>query len=408
MHFLAESERGVKRISLFLFSFFLFGTVTAQVVDGKLNVEKVEFPATISLDGEWEFYQDRLYQPYNIPNDKSFAPFPRLWNQLPEGHDTSPFGVATYHMTINFPEKPADFALFVDDMYSAYHLYVDEKIVAINGNVSKDPEEYTPEWVPQIVPLKQVSGEVSITLHIANFSHSKGGISESIILGDYDTILTDFTTKKVYDIILTCFFVFLGLFFFVRFTFTLSGFESFYFSMFCFAFSYQIIGAKFYVLHQVVENYPWEMGVRFEYIALFLSAMFFGLYIKSLYPEETGKYPFWIFFGVSMIYLTFPLFTPIAFFTGFMLPYFIFLFIYFFYAFTIFISAMGKKRKGAVMGVIGSGVLFMAMSYTILNHLGLVPKWNALTFFGYGFFMFFHSLQLFQHENHMETDQDQV
>lgn len=401
MNFLAKSRQGLYALITFFILIFYCIPGEAQVVNGEINLYRVDFPGTIALDGEWEFYWNKLYHPYEIPQKKSYVKFPSLWNDIPY-EEVNSQGVATYHLTLNFPKEKYDYALFVDDMYTAYRLFLNGREIASNGKVDKKPDEYQPRWLPQVVPLKQLSGEVTLTLQIANFRHAKGGATQSIILGDFETILTQFNTKKLYDIILAAFFFFLGVFFLIRFAMTFSGFESFYFALFAFVFAYNILATQFYVLHQWIDNLPWSVAIYFEYLSMFFSASFFALYVKYLYPVEAGKYPIPIFLGINAVYILIVLITPSTFFTGTISPYLYILLTYFFYAFTVFISAMGKKIKGATMGVVSTSVLFMAMSYSILEYLAVVPMWDALTFYGYGLFMFFQTLQLFQHETELE------
>ncbi len=65
-------------------------------------------------------------------------------------------------------------------MYSAYSLFNNGKKVAKNGKVSDKEENFIPYWQYQTVDLSENPDTLKMVLHIANFYHSKAGISKSI------------------------------------------------------------------------------------------------------------------------------------------------------------------------------------------------------------------------------------
>jgi hypothetical protein len=378
----------------------------SQVISGELDLRGFTFPYQIALDGQWEFYWGELLDPDELSGEgKNFSTFPSLWNELAGSDPTiSPFGSATYKLTIILPDQPADYALFVDDMYTSYKLFIDGKVVGSNGVVSIDKETYRPEFKPIVIPLFQKSKKLKLVLQVSNYYHSKGGTTQSLMFGDYTTVYSTFDLKRKLDLSLASIFFILGVLFLVRFSFTLAGYESFFFALFCLFFIYRVLGANFYVLHQFIDEYPWELGMRLEYLSIYISATFFGLHVYKMYPNEMNRYFFFFFLVFNAVFILLASFSGTVFLSRLVMPYLVFLFFSFFYAFTVYIFAMGKGIRGATMGVISGGVFFMVMSFNILNYLDVLPRLHVISFLGFAVFMLFQTLQLVQHKSVSEKD----
>jgi hypothetical protein len=101
-----------------------------------------------------------------------------------------------------------------------------------------------------------------------------------------------------------------GLFFLGLFLFGRHDKSILYFALFCMVYSYRMVGARGYVLHAVFPDIPWAITIHFEYLTLFISVVFFSLYTRYLYPEESNKYEtyiqVWACAGLSAIVVIFP------------------------------------------------------------------------------------------------------
>ena len=172
--------------------FLLFSVVAwGRVVGGKLDLRGADVSRPVELNGYWEFYWKQLLSPDQIPGIKSYIQYPSIWNGAIHERDTlTGAGFGTYHMTILTDPIPRDYALWIDDVYCSYKLYVNGQVVAVNGVVSDTRETYRPEWRPQVINLPMMSGEIDLVLQIANFDHSKGGPNDPIKFG-----LSDYITR---------------------------------------------------------------------------------------------------------------------------------------------------------------------------------------------------------------------
>jgi signal transduction histidine kinase/CheY-like chemotaxis protein len=356
------------------------------------------------LDTTWAFYWSRLIPPTEVNNQVSdtLLNFTTNWANI---SGIGSIGYATYHLDVILSNNPDDLAIDIPDFYSAYRLFINGEEVARNGKVATTKEEYTPHWLPQTIPLSDISTDtLSIVIHVANFDHSKGGAYLPLTIGGSSLLLQDRYIQYGYSFILTGILFMGGLFFLGLFLFGRHDKSILYFSLFCLVYSYRIIGFGSYAFHMLMPELPWLLTLRLEYISLFLSGYLFGLYTLHLYPNETYKPLVYVLSAVSIIFGLQSLLLPPSIFTQLVVPYFILLIFYLGVAFWVYFKAVINQRPGAIYSLISSGAVFIVFGYEILVYLGYFKTSLFINFSGYLFFFFFQSLvHSFRFSNNMKT-----
>ena len=348
----------------------------------------------VSLDGEWEFYWKELKT-----DDFSVSPqyflFPKLWNQETVGGQLlSPQGYATYRLRILMPQQYTEMAMTIPDVYTSYNLFIDGNLIANNGTPGSSKGTTSPHWLPQTIPLRDLGDTVELVLQISNFHHSKGGAKESIIIGDYDKLISDRESEFALDLILTGSLIMGGLFFLGLYLFGKHDLSMLFFALFCLVYSYRIFGFGIYTFHSLCPNIDWIITTRLEYATLFLSVLLFGFYILALYPKEVNKTLVNILTVISVAFLAASALFPSLWFTLLVEPYFIILLVYITYAIYVYILAAIHKRDGAKYALASTGIVFLVFAYNMLAYFGITPEQRLFSFFGYIAFFFLQSLIL--------------
>ncbi len=383
-------------LGLFLIAFLPVQGLSQPVVQrGVLDLTNYNLDASdpIKLNGEWQFFWKELIQPGDpIRKMPELVPFPHLWNEYSE---LGSFGYATYKMKILLPREYPNLALTIPDMYSAYQLFIGNELIASNGIVGTSKENYSPKWVPATIPLNQFeSNEIDITLHISNFHHSKGGIRLPILIGEEEQLQRTREVELGYIFVLTGALLMGGLFFIGLYSFGKTEKVILYFALFCFVYSYRIIGTELYPLHFLIPGLPWIVAIKLEYISLYLSASLFGIFIKFLYPEDVSKY---IMNGFSFVLFSFSaaaLLLPPFYFTYIINSFFVLLTVYIIYSSYALVRARLNKRVGSEFALASLGVVFIVFVYDLLEYFVLVEENLFINFVGYISFFFLQSLTL--------------
>ena len=296
--------------------------VTAGTPKGNVDIRKgvadlrnQSFDKTVSLKGEWAFAWKKLLVPNQFNSFQHFAILPHLWdNALQDDVKLSALGYASYGLTILLNPQHRNLAIMLPDVYSSYRFFVNGQLLAANGVPDTSKANYKPHWGPNTVVMP-MADTLQLILQIANFSHSKGGISQNLIIGDSKYLLRDHERTVASDFLLSgCLFMG-GLFFFGLYLFGTKDKATFFFSLFCMIYSYRMVGSGIYALHEMLPNINWEISTRLEYISLFGSIWLFLQYVRNLYPDDFHKL-FMRLFSYSCAFLTIlPLFTSATIFT---------------------------------------------------------------------------------------------
>ncbi|WP_051417302.1 ATP-binding protein [Sediminibacterium salmoneum] len=388
----------IYRISLLFFFSVLFFYAQAQPIDkGIIDLRKKDLQEQpFALNGNWGFYWNQLLSPDDIRTQpKVFTFFPERWDNTILNNQPLPAkGFATYSLKILLdPEKQKDLSIQLPDTYCSFQLFLNGKPFAAAGKPGKTKETTVEKWVEQVISLP-ITDTISLVLQVANFRHSKGGPYKPIVIGSTTQLTAEKASEEGFDLLLAGAILMGGLFFIGLFYFGKHDRVILYFSLFCIAYSYRIVGSDNYVLHSLFPNYPWIIGVHLEYLSLFVSVIFFMFYTKYLFPEETNK---WLIrieaIMAGLLCLTVLLFPP-GIFTQLLNPFLIVMFTVIAHAFYIYIKAYFNKKLGAKYALMSTAILLIIFILINLKYFNVIQPPRFVLFIGYISFFFCQSLIL--------------
>ena len=366
--------------------------------NGILDLREIPLSQIISLDGEWLFYWNQLIDSGSTRNENQkyeIVNFPFRWdNYQLNGQKLPSYGHASYRLTVILPKTNEPLRIIVPEIYSAYSLYINGKKVAKNGQVSADIKNFIPYWQHQTFELNQNTDTLEMILHVANYSHTKGGVAKSIELGTKSQMESHWIHGIAIDLLLTgCLFMG-GLFFLGLYLLGSRDKAILLFSLYSIVYSYRIIGRGNYVMHSIFPGFDWFIAIRLEYISLFLSIGLFTLYTNYLHPKDVNKLMVRI---ISILCFTFALisliFPPIIF-TQLINPFIVVMFSCIFYVLYVYFIACKQRRPGSLYALISSIMLMIVFLILILNYWHLSSSLQITSFICYIMFFFFQSLIL--------------
>ncbi len=392
----------ILRLFILATSLCLFVVGTAQTTSppvaqkAVIDLRKTDLhKETVALNGEWALYWNKLIGPGDSSAPLAYVPFPKLWkNTTINGLLLPSKGYASYTLTVLLPKNNSHLALEIPDTYASYRLFVNGVEFAAAGNPDSIEKKAIPKWLPRTVEITRPTDTLQLVLHVANFWHSKGGPYKEILIGDKDALFKKRDLDISLDLLLTgCLFMgglfFLGLFFFGR-----HDKAILYFALFAMVYSYRIIGSRMYVFHIMFPDIPWSVTVHLEYISLFISIVFFGLYTRNLYPLDSNKYLIGIQVSFCLAMFAVVVVAPPEIFTQLINPFLVVMFVILGYAFYIYIRAMRNHRIGAEYALLSTGVVLVVFVVINLQYFGIVKAQKGILFAGYILFFFLQSLIL--------------
>jgi signal transduction histidine kinase/CheY-like chemotaxis protein len=381
----------------FIFINFFNGFASDQTPlakNGVLDLRGQSFNQSIPLTGEWKFYWKQLIIPTDSTKGK-IVPFPLKWNELTiDGQQLPAFGYATYQLKVLLPKTKESLRIGMADVYCAYRLFLNGRLVAANGKVATNPKDFKPHWQYKAFELPLGTDTANLVLQIANFVHAKGGIKDPILIGESSKVILARSRAGAIDLLLTgCLFMG-GLFFLGLYLMGNRDKAILLFSLYSIVYCYRIMGVSNYVLHTILPDADWIVTVHLEYITLFSAIGLFGLYTRYLYPQDVNKSIIHIVCVLCLVFSLATLILPPYYFTQLINPFLVVTVFCIVYTLYIYSLAYHRKRPGSKYALMSSVALMFTFGLTLLNYWGVVPVLQLLSFCGYVSFFFLQSLIL--------------
>ena len=170
------------------------GKKIPKAVKGTLKLPK-NFKGFVDLNGEWEFYWNKLLTPVGFHQNKEITPdtyinVPDVWNDLEIDKQQLPGqGYGTYRLKVNLGREREGFALKILTFSTAAIVYVNGKILSTYGQTGENIENTKPSYRPEVVFIPGKYDELDIIIQVSNFHYTKGGIWQPIFIGEEDALI---------------------------------------------------------------------------------------------------------------------------------------------------------------------------------------------------------------------------
>ncbi|WP_164985343.1 cell wall metabolism sensor histidine kinase WalK [Ammoniphilus sp. CFH 90114] len=375
-------------LALFLFiSTPVFSESSTDAVKAVADLRNWSFEqdGIVELNGEWEFYWERLLDPNSLSDSlpKDYIQVPSVWNE----------GFATYRLIIKFSEedltKPK--SLYMPSIASAYRLWINGELYHSSGTVGSISGDMRPYNLPTMVPLDNGEEQVEVVLHVSNFAQRKGGIWKPILLGQTKDILKIRDRKLAAEIFLVGALFLMGLYHISLFFIRNSAKSALFFGLFCLSITIRILVSGESLWNQWFPDWPWEWAVKMEYLSLVWGVPLFVYYVFELFPEtmanrfRLGTLIWGIGFGL------FILMTPARIYTHWMLFIQFCIILNFLYIVYIFILSAIRRKPGSVINLLAITFFFVTVIHDTLYYNLIIggDDWAPL-----GLFMFLFAQSL--------------
>jgi len=356
--------------------------------------------ATLQLAGQWEFYWAALLSPEDFssgqnPPKTGWFTMPSVWNgTVVDGRELGGSGFATFRLRLRFDAGRGRIALMIPYAFSAYRLWVDDRLAATAGRVGRRADEMEPGYRTRIVFIDPPDdGAVDLTLQIANFTHAKGGMRAPIRVTTADRVPAIKHRALATDVLVFgCLFI-MSIYHLVLYAFRPKDQFNLHFALCCLLFGLRAALTGEVFLADVFETLNYWLSIRLEWLCVYTGGSLGVALIRSLFPREC---PARIYRGSMLIGAVLGMITLVApppVFTG-MFPYVtpVIILMLFFSAWVLVRAAIRKRFGAAVM--LGCLLIVMAtVANDILYANDLIQTGHAIPY-GMLFFVFSQAMIL--------------
>lgn len=348
----------LKYLALYiLISFFTFSAQAKEQAikaeRGVLDLREIKTPEhfLINLNGDWEFYWNRMLRPYDFHNGTIkpvyYGNVPSYWTDYPSsGVKTGRFGYATYRLTILFP-KGFNYPLAMDlpVFDSSYDIYLNNKYYGGNGTPGTTAEETKPEYRRNFFRINNASDTLTIIINVANFDHRRGGFWLPVKLGTFNEVQKQLSSSWAAEwsvmSLLLGFSIFFLLFFILNPVEKLLG----SFSLATIGLALRPLFTSHFLIYNIVDM-NWTWVVRFEYLLLYLVIIGWAWFAMHLYPSRFARISAWLITVIYLMAAVLTLFFPVYLFGYTILLYYPLMLVL--ECYLLFKSFMGTLRKNGL------------------------------------------------------------
>lgn len=332
----------------------------------------------IHLDGDWEFYWNRLLRPDEINRIDRSAPqyltLPGFWrNGVSGGKKFPSTGFATLRLRLLTDEQKEKPVLLFFDIISAYRLFINGEEVASVGRVGRTPLEARGAQSPKIVrSFGMRPGVNEVVIQISNFDHRNGGCYESFLLGEAHDIQSLQIRWIALELFLFGSLLIIGLYHIVLFTFRRKDLSPLFFGIFCLLFAIRIFVTGERFIFYIFPDLPWWFTLRLEYLSLYLPIPLFLFFVSSLYPRESQQTINRIIIVLAVFFALSVLVLPSLYFSETIPYFFTYTVLGCLYIIYILIVAVIRKREESGLFLAGFILMFIAAINDIMHNLLIV------------------------------------
>ncbi len=369
--------------------------------NGVLDLRQWDFQkdGVIPLNGQWTFYWQELLEPSDFEKEEEPPGFigmltvPGRWDGYESNRGTLPgSGYATLRLQIRVGSTSEPFALKIPDMATSYKMWINDRIVSVNGSVGKSRETSAPQFLPKVVSFSADSEDLIVTLQVSNFRHKKGGVWLPIEFGSESEIWKKRIANIAFELFLVGSMLVMAFYHFGLFILRRSDRSTIFFSLVCLFVATRtlVVGERFLIW--LIPGFNWEIFQKIEYLSFYLGVPCFYLFISSLYTEFSRRVGI-IITSVSLLFSLFTLVTPVILFSYGILYYQVIMLLLCLYIPFVLIRTIINKREGAILVSIGVIILSFTVLYEILAENEIIYN-LSLSSIGIFIFIFVQSVML--------------
>ncbi len=191
-------------IAIFTALYYFDNKYTAtgpQAENGTLHItdETLTETSVLWLVDGWEYYENLLLTPDALEND-GIQPDKIVFIGQNMGFELdndmhNPHGMASYHLNIEIPDEVNTYSLYLPEIFSAYHLYINGQERLQLGNPAAG--EYTPATAEKMIQFDAKS-KIDIIIAVSDYSYFYSGMVYPPALGTPDGISNTINLRTIF------------------------------------------------------------------------------------------------------------------------------------------------------------------------------------------------------------------
>ncbi|HBS05144.1 MAG TPA: hypothetical protein DEA96_09275 [Leptospiraceae bacterium] len=339
-------------------------------IPGVIDLRNVPENRVVSIHGPVRFYPHQFLSETSFQGSEfQMVQVPGSWN-LYRTRDGAfgPTGYGTFEFKILVPSQMERMGIKINDIGTAYRLFVDSELLGQRGQPGKNAEKHDPSVSEELYQVRTKDRELLVQIEVSNFSYRKGGMWSPIAVGEYQAVARTNWRDSSVQILMVGILLIMGLYHCGFFLIRKQETSLFYFGLSCFLVALRELTLGTRLLPLLLPEISWINFLRIEYCSFFLALPVFAFYGQALFPRFFWPAVSLFLLAVSSVASIITLFTEPLFFSE-IIPYFQYLMLAFIiYGLVNLVRAATHSEQGA-RTILITGII---MAATVINDTLLV------------------------------------
>ncbi len=280
---------------------------------------------TLKLDGEWEFYWNKLLTPQDFSPQKyaadAYSIVPEYWSKtIINGKNLPPQGYATYRLIILTDRKVENLRVIFPAVNTAMKVWWNGKFLGETGKVGTSEKNSVPSLASIDREVTLDSPRVEVLVQISNFQHREGGFFYSPRLGNLHSVFIYENRKLFVDIFLIGSMIIMAIYHLGLFLLRRKNLAAFSFFLFSLLLALRLFVTDNQLFLSIFPGATYDLKYRIEYFTFFFIPLALNYYIYEVVKDKSVKYFLYGTLAVALLASVTLFFKPLVF-TGIM-PYY--------------------------------------------------------------------------------------
>lgn len=364
--------------AVILYALFIMLSPSSVITNnGRADLSSIDFSHNklVSLDGQWEFYWNKLQMPEDFnykqkPKVDSFMKVPGVWSDN-VGTNYTRQGIATYRLSFHYPSTLKDPALRIQNVATAYKLYVNGKLQTEVGNASENKAGFKEGEETIIIDLPKDTKEITLIFQVANLNYATGGLRTSPVFGSKQILEQQKMIQLVFQLLFIGGVFIFGLFYFLLFLLQSKNRTALIFSILCFITVLRSLIWGETPLMILFPNASFNLRMYMNYLTGYNYMLIAIFFVHSIYPLEFNKKIMGFILLPTLVFDGLLLIKGPEFMSSYTNYIYLLLLLQMLYVMGVLIKSVLRKRENAVLMFISICVFIWAINEDILNYKGI-------------------------------------
>ena len=253
----------------------------------------------VALDGQWEFYWDRLLTPgdftteANVQTKNGYLTFPGFWKKYElNGHPLPGTGQATFRLRILPAPGVRQLVLRLFSIPAAYKIWANGTLVATSGTVGRSDEAETPDRSMVLAKVMSDGTPIDLVMQISNYYFFRGGVQNPILLAEPGPLEQAHANTRSWGLLFVGCMLIMAVYHFVLYVLRRQDISTFYFGLYCIVLTglFVSIDASDWLIRSYFPDVEFIVVSKMALICYAISTSILYRFYRSLFPKEFGRF----------------------------------------------------------------------------------------------------------------------